>query len=171
MKNHLEITGIAEQSNENLSHVVIVASQKIGIELQESDIEDVLRVGSKASKTKTAKENLTPRPIVLKLLRKNKRDEILNAAKSRRNVTSENVVAGQPSKIYFNERLTKDNRRLFREARTRANEYRFRYCWVRNGSIYVRKDDGNPAIRITSNLELDEKVGAAKTAEETTISA
>lgn len=162
LRNHLEISGIMEEDNENLNHVVIVASQKIGIKLTELDIEDVLRVGLKSSKSRTATDNKTPRPIVMKLVRKCKRDDILNAAKSRRNVTSENIVAGQPSKIYFNERLTKENRNLFREARARTSECGFQYCWVRNGNIYVRKGDGKPAIRITSILELNEKVGPAK---------
>ncbi|KAL0880690.1 hypothetical protein ABMA27_001906 [Loxostege sticticalis] len=169
LRNHLEISGITEESNENLSHVVLVASRKIGIELAESDIEDVQRVGSRSGKSKTDTQNKIPRPIVVKLLRKCKRDDILRAAKSRRSVTSEDIVAGQPSKIFFNERLTKENRNLFRDARLRTKEYGFRYCWVRSGNIYVRKGDGKPAIRITSNDDLDEKVGAAKAAEESSI--
>ncbi|KAL0810569.1 hypothetical protein ABMA28_010689 [Loxostege sticticalis] len=168
MKNHVEITGIPEQNKENLSHIVMVASQKIGVSLAESDIEDVIRVGKNTPLTLNSEpQNKRPRPIVLKLIRKCKRDEILNCAKSRRNVTSEDVVSGNPTQVFFNERLTKENRRLFRGARLRAHEYGFRYCWVRSGYIYVRKEDGKPAIRITSHLVLDEKVGPAKSVQET----
>lgn len=167
LRNDVEISGITEQANENLYHIVMTASQKIGVELSENDIEDVARVGPKIHRALNPElNNRVQRPIVVKLLRKRKHDELINAAKSRRNLTSENVVYGQPTKIYFNERLTKENRRLFRESRLSAKQHAFRYCWIRNGGIYVRKDTGTPAIRISSTHDLDQKVGPAKSSEE-----
>ncbi|XP_026331311.1 uncharacterized protein LOC113238690 [Hyposmocoma kahamanoa] len=167
LRNDVEISGITEQPNENLYHIVITASQKIGVELSENDIADVIRVGPKIQRSVNSEQNIAvQRLIVLKLMRKRKHDELINAAKSRINLTSENVVYGQPTKIYFNERLTKENRRLFRESRLRAKEYAFRFTWIRNGGIYVRRDAGTPAIRISSLHDLDQKVGIPKPSEE-----
>ncbi|KAL4721386.1 hypothetical protein ACJJTC_014810 [Scirpophaga incertulas] len=163
LKNDLEILGIAEQANENLHQIVITASRKVGVQLAETDIEDVMRVGSKISKQpKSSASTRVSRPIVLKLLRRRKAEELLRAAKSRRNLTSENLVDGHPAPIFFNERLTRENRQLFREARKRTKEYGFQYCWIKNGGILVRKADGKPAKRIYTNEELDEKVGPPK---------
>lgn len=172
LRNDVEISGITELANENLYHIVVTASQKIGVELTESDIEDVARVGPKIQRALNPESpnpnNRAQRPIVVKLMRKLKRDELMNAAKSRRNLTSENIVYGQPTRIYFNERLTKDNRRLFRESRLRTKEHAFRYCWTRNGGIYVRRNAGTPAIRISSTHDLEQKVGPAKSTEDYT---
>ncbi|KAL4720055.1 hypothetical protein ACJJTC_009836 [Scirpophaga incertulas] len=163
LKNDLEILGIAEQANENLHQIVITASRKVGVQLAETDIEDMMRVGSKISKQpKSSAYTRVSRPIVLKLLRRRKAEELLRAAKSRRNLTSENLVDGHPAPIFFNERLTRENRQLFREARKRTKEYGFQYCWIKNGGILVRKADGKPAKRIYTNEELDEKVGPPK---------
>lgn len=163
LSHDLEITGLTELAHENLAHIAMVISKKIGIELSEVEIDDVKRVGPKTQKLSINKK--FPRPIVLKLLRKRKRDELINAAKSRRNLTSENIVEGEPTKIYLNERLTKENRHLFRLSRSRSNEYSFRYCWIKNGGIYVRKADGSPAIRISTTSDLDEKIGPANFSE------
>lgn len=166
LRKALEISGVAETNGENLSHILITASKKIGVELSESDIDEVARVGPKSPKTaKNHSQNQTPRPIVAKLTRKLKRDELIKSAKSRR-LTSEHLVDGQITPVFFNERLTKENRQLFRDARVRTKEYEFRYCWVRNGGVYVRKADSKPATRIFDVLDLDQKVGPAKHPEE-----
>lgn len=159
LRNDLEIIGIAEQKSENLQQIVLDASQKLGIPLLESDINDVFRVGPKGSKVRKSSAEELPRPIVAQLLRRRKAEELLKAAKNRRSLTSVDIVDGQPTPLYINERLTKDNRQLFRQARSRTKEYKFRYCWVRGGSIFVRKADGKPAILIFSPIDLDEKIG------------
>ena len=121
MKNDLEIVGIPEHENENLTHIVLTTSQKIGVELCETDIAEITRAGPK----RNSRQTLSPRPIVLRLLRKQKRDDMVRAAKARRNITTENAVGGEPKAIFINERLTKENRRLFREARICAKENKF----------------------------------------------
>lgn len=162
LRNDLEIVGVAEQNSESLQQIVLVTSQKLGIPLSESDIDDVFRVGPKGSKLrKSSSTTVLPRPIVVRLLRRRKADELLKAAKNKRSLTSVDIVDGQPTPLYINERLTKENRQLFRQARIRTKEYKFRYCWVRSGNIFVRKAEGKPAIRIFSPIDLDEKIGPA----------
>ncbi|KAJ0172947.1 hypothetical protein K1T71_001524 [Dendrolimus kikuchii] len=158
LKNDLEIAGIPETNNENLIHIVQVTATKLGVELTSTEIDEVMRVGPKRLRPNENTSEL-PRTIIIKLLRKTKRDEIIQAAKSRRNLTTEDIVSGVPKKIYINERLTKHNRILFRDARQRAQRYNFRYCWIRNGNVYVREAEKKPAISILSQHDLDEKVG------------
>ncbi|XP_059049920.1 uncharacterized protein LOC131844942 [Achroia grisella] len=127
VKNEVEIVGTEETENKNIHHLVLTTAQKIGLKLEDIDIDDVIRVGTKKAKNATDVSKFS-RPIVVKLLRKSKRDELIRAGKSRKNLTSENITNGNPTKIYFNERLTKHNRQLFREARLRTRENGFRYC-------------------------------------------
>lgn len=164
MKSELEIIGVPEENNENLVHISMVTAQKIGVQLIETDIDEVYRAGQRRT-------NLVgkPRSIVLRLTRRIKRTELLKAAKERRPLSSADIIQGTSSKMYINERLTKNNRLLFREARSRAQLYKFQYCWVRNGTIYVRKAEKQPSIPIRTPLDLDEKVGISQTVDTTSL--
>ncbi|KAJ2938071.1 hypothetical protein O0L34_g19394 [Tuta absoluta] len=160
LRNHMEIIGIPEHEKECLPHLVKTSCSKIGIDLKDEDIDNVFRAGAKQPKGSTVPPQKTfSRPVVIRLVRRQKRDEILAAAKSRRNVTTEGIIDGQPKSLYFNERLSKYNRMLFRAARDRASSHKFAYCWTRNGLIFVRRSDGKPVSRITSTQDLDDKIG------------
>ncbi|KAI5635438.1 hypothetical protein NE865_11811 [Phthorimaea operculella] len=172
LRNELEIAGIIECANENLHHVVMVTARKIGIALEESDIDWVMRVGPKPKITLTTEQNPSvqentdrdgprTRPVVVRFTRKARRDDFLRCSKTRKDLTNQDIEVGNSTmKIYINERLTKDNRQLFRAARHRAHEAGYKHCWTNNGSIYVRKADGKfyPALQIRSVSDLDEKI-------------
>lgn len=165
LKNEIEIIGVPEQGSENLTHVVLTASKKLGVDLQECDIDEVRRAGPKRPNPSAPAASKT-RPVVVKFLRKARRDEVLAAAKVRRNLTSEHIVYGTTASIYFNERLTPSNRQLFREARMRAKLHNFSFCWIRNGNVYVRKaantnSNKYPAIPIRSLDDINVHIGPA----------
>lgn len=153
MANEIEIMGMPEHGGENLVHIMLTTAQKIGVELNENDIDHVVRVGPRRVQAPKY-----PRPVVVRFVRRLKRDQIVKSAKTRRGLTSEDIAEGMPGRVFINERLTKSNRTLFRNARLRAAERGFRFCWVRNGSIYVRRAEGQPAIRVSSTHDLDEKL-------------
>ncbi|XP_037973155.2 uncharacterized protein LOC125488472 [Plutella xylostella] len=162
LRNEIEICGITEFDNENLTHTVLVSAQKIGVELTVSDIDHVTRVGPK-SKPDAAAAAAEPRPVVARLLRNNKRNEILHASKVRRNLSTGDIgLGGTARKIYFNERLTKVNRQLFREARNRSKQSGFKFCWVKNGSIYIRREDQKFPKLIRNTYDLDQVLGSTR---------
>ncbi|KAJ2937098.1 hypothetical protein O0L34_g16892 [Tuta absoluta] len=47
VRDELELVGVPEQNNENLTHIILLSSKKLGIELQAADIDEVRRVGTK----------------------------------------------------------------------------------------------------------------------------
>ena len=154
-------SGVSELDQENTERIVRVIAYRFGVALSEAEIDGVLRVSPRLPRSQEApRRDWRPRPIVVKLARRAKRDELIKAAKSRRTVTTENIVAGVPTRISMYERLSKFNRGLFREARRRIGQHNFSYCWVLNGSIYVRKAEKLPPLLIRSMQELIDKVGA-----------
>ncbi|XP_048482817.1 uncharacterized protein LOC125489790 [Plutella xylostella] len=156
LKNEIEIAGVPETENENIEHIAMVISKRIGVDLKNEDLDDVFRAGPRrVTSQNPAHPEKLPRTIVVKLVRQTKRRELIKAAKSRRNLTSEGVVNAPPHKLFINERLTKGNRILFREARLRARQNGFRYCWVKDGSILIRKVDKSTAITIRNLEDLD----------------
>lgn len=164
MKNEIEIMGINEEHSENLVHIVMSTATKVGIDLAANDIDWVARAGQrKISAVNTNFDSKFPRPIIVRFLRKQKRDDILQAAKSRRNLSSEGIgAAGSARYIFLNEHLTKTNRLLFREARTKSKESGFKFCWVKNGAIQLRKAEGKPAMVIRSTSDLERLFGTTQ---------
>lgn len=167
LRNELEVIGIPEPENENLLHTVLLLSKKIGVDVTELDIDGTYRAGPKRTpkenagdspESYTGKKNL-PRPLVVRLIRRAKRDEIMKAAKSRKPLTTEGFLYGPTRDFFVNERLTKENRLLFRQTKLRASEHNFRFVWVRDGSILVRKAEKAPAILIRSPGDLDKHLG------------
>lgn len=153
--NEIEIVGVNECPNENKIHILLTTAQKMGVPLSEMDVNHVTRVGPKRS----LGEDSMPRPLVVKFVRRAKRNEFLKAAMSRRNLTSSSInVEGPSRKLYFNERLTKSNRRLFREARVQSNNAGYKFCWTRNGTILTRKKQGSPEIVIRSMADLHTRI-------------
>lgn len=164
MKNEFEIMGIQESPSESLAHIAMATATKLGIDLAANDIDWVVRAGQrKLSAVYSNFDTKFPRPIIVRLLRKQKRDEVLQAAKSRRNLTSDNIVAGGPVRnVFINEHLTKVNRLLFRESRTKCKESGFKFCWVKGGTIYIRKAEGMPAMAISTTSDLERLFGPAQ---------
>ncbi|CAG5058588.1 unnamed protein product [Parnassius apollo] len=74
MRNELEIIGMPEENNENLTHIVLATCQKLGVQLSENELDEVVRVGPKRSSgSKSSMPNYKhPRPIIVKLLRRKK---------------------------------------------------------------------------------------------------
>lgn len=161
VRNEIEILGINEHPNENLAHVARVVAAKIGVKLDEADIDDILRVGPRRGAGGTAANGTEsgasfPRPVVLRFVRRMKRKEFLKSAKSRRNITSTDIeVAGQTRKLFINERLTKKNRYLFRQARQQKSTQGYMHCWTNDGHILIRKKEGSPVIQIQRAADLD----------------
>ncbi|KAJ2942453.1 hypothetical protein O0L34_g16058 [Tuta absoluta] len=155
LRNEIEIAGIPEKQNESLYHLVSLTATKAGMELQEEDIDWIIRAGPK--RTPSEGQNNFSRPIVVRFVRRLKRDELLKAGKARKNITTKGFSeAMDEKKIYINERLTRDTRLLFRDARSRNAAAGYKFCWVQNGNVYLRRREGSPAIRIQSKAELME---------------
>lgn len=152
LRNELEIAGSPEETHENLHHTVLVAARKLGVDLSDGDIDHITRVGSHPAE----KEHVYHRHVVVKFLRRNKRNELLKASKTRRSLTTEALeLPGPSTRVFFNERLTRNSRMLFRETRKKCKQLNYRHCWTYNGTIYVRKREGGPALPIKSQMDFD----------------
>lgn len=160
LRNEVELIGLPETPNENLCHILLTASCKLGGDLQERDIDWAERSGPLPTQNRNL-DRQRSRPVVVRFVRRAQRDAFLRAAKLRHNLsTSDLELPGPAGRIYFNERLTKAGRALFRETRTRARVHGFRHCWTKNGTIHIRKEEGRSAIPIRSQSDMDRHLPA-----------
>ncbi|KAL4720231.1 hypothetical protein ACJJTC_005808 [Scirpophaga incertulas] len=101
-------------------------------------------------------------PIVVRLVRRALRDDLLRAARVRRTVTTDGVgLPGAPGRFYVNERLTRANRALFRQAREAGRRHGWRFIWTRDGRIFARQHPGPDASRhrLRTQSDLDRIFG------------
>ncbi|XP_053619835.1 uncharacterized protein LOC128682517 [Plodia interpunctella] len=156
LNNDIEIAGIPEYPNELGIHMAITLSSKLGISLEERDIVSVERAGpvKPARPLQQDSDSKRPRPLVVKLARRVLRDQLLNAARVRRGLSTAALDFSTTSPIYINERLTRTNRQLFYQARAEASRLQWKYVWTRDGNIFVRKEHGSSRYRIRTETDI-----------------
>lgn len=146
----LDIGCLLEEKGENVYHVVTVLAAKLGVKLEERDIVFADRVGGINTHNSAITPGGTaerPRRLVVQLARRSLRDELLQAARVRRNLSSSDIgmtsSSQSPRRIYINERLTRTNRYLFYKVREVSQK--------KTGDIHGPKEDVSLLARVTVN--------------------
>ncbi|KAL4703104.1 hypothetical protein ACJJTC_018141 [Scirpophaga incertulas] len=139
---NIEISGIPENKSENLVSVFQQLCNTVSISVLDTDVLASTRI------RKLKEDTERPRSVIIKLQNTEKRDEIL-AAVSRYNRKNQNDklntsnlgYGGQKLPIYVSEHLSPYNKALHASTRKVAREKAYKFVWIRNGRIFVRKDD------------------------------
>lgn len=147
--NNLEVQCVPENKNENVYNIITQLARVVNCEIGEKDVLHCTRI-AKNNKTSTR-----PRSIVVQLASPRVRDQLL-AATVKYNQANPNEklncchlgYAGPKSPVYITEHLSPANRALHAATRVRAKERNYKYVWVRNGRIFVRKSDGADFFQI-----------------------
>lgn len=87
---------------------------------------------------------------------KSYRDSFLRAYKGNKDgiKTSDIGFDGIESTIYVNESLSQDTRRIFNATRKFSKENGYRYCWIQDGRVLLRRDETSGIVRITTEKDL-----------------
>ncbi|XP_026743824.1 uncharacterized protein LOC113505365 [Trichoplusia ni] len=150
----IEIAGIPETPGVGVTHLVLTAANKLGVQLEEKDIVHAERVGAPRALVEGGPAP-RPRNIAVRVARRVTRNALLKAARVRRGATTADMgIAGQPCKFYVNERLTKLNRHLFQKSREIAGRLKWRFVWTREGRVFVRKENGSTRHRLRTEADL-----------------
>ena len=152
----LEVVNLPEQSSENLVHTIKVMATKLGIKIEDRDIVSVDRVGGRQlNATSAVGPQARPRAVVVRLARRDLRDELLHGARVRRGATSADLgMSGPPQRFYVNERLTKMNRLLFRRARDAGQRIGWQFVWTKHGRILARHKHDDRACLIRTEADI-----------------
>ncbi|KAL0883697.1 hypothetical protein ABMA27_015817 [Loxostege sticticalis] len=148
-ESNIEINGIPEHRSENLPNCLAQLATVVNAPISDSDILHVTRVA------KLDKESKRPRTIIAKLRSPRVRDSLLAAVYNfnkkntdKKLCTHHLGLAGAKNPVYVAEHLSPGNKALHAEARKRAKDLNYKFVWVRNGRIYVRKDETSQALQI-----------------------
>lgn len=163
LQTDLDIGHIPEEKGENISHTVTVLAAKLGVTLEARDIVFAERVGAinvNATAADDGGARMRARRVVVRLARRELRDELMRAARVRRNLSTTDIgLAGPSRRVYVNERLTKTNRLLFYRARVECAKRQWRYSWTKRGRVFVRQGEGQQIHPIRSDIDLQRIFG------------
>ena len=100
-----------------------------------------------STKRKTGGDSTGPAPIIVRFTSLKVRDTVYRARLA---------LKGRERNIYINEHLTKEDAKLFHEARQLVKQKRLHSSWTKNGVVYVKKsgDNSSRPLRVNSTLEL-----------------
>lgn len=140
---NIELQCVPEDRAENLVNLSMQLSSIVKGGLQVNDILSVHRVA------KLDKNSQRPRSIIIKLSSPRCRDSFLAAAKhfnksnSNDRLNSSHLGVGGDAKkpIYVCEHLPLATKQLHAATRIFARENSFKFVWIRNGRVYLRKDE------------------------------
>ncbi|KAJ0182265.1 hypothetical protein K1T71_001634 [Dendrolimus kikuchii] len=159
--NDLEIRNIPEEKGENPIHLIVSVAGKLGVKLESRDIVSAERIGSRFLNATNPEGSTEPRSraLVVRMTRRDVRDELLHSARVRRNADTGDIIAGKVQRFYINERLTRTNRQLFRLARDAGRQYGWQFVWTKRGRILARRKQGDPVVRIRVENDVINNIG------------
>ncbi|XP_045500728.1 uncharacterized protein LOC123698178 [Colias croceus] len=154
-QNNIELQCVPERKNENLIDIVAHLGNILGCDLSSDNVLHCTRT----AKTKT--ENPRPRSIVVQLSSVRLRDQVIAAVskfnkenpQSKLNTAHVGLTGNSP--IFVNEHLSPANKSLHAATRIKAKEKGYKFTWIRNGKIFIRKNEGSQYIQVKNKISLD----------------
>lgn len=143
-QNNIEIKGMPFDPKEKLEDTVQTLGTKLNIELHSSEIDVVHRVPSKDRE----KPN-----IIVRFVSRSSRSKVLEAARKKRLTAIDFGFTGN-TPIYVNEHLCVEKKVLLGKATHLRKERGWKFSWVKEGKILVRKTENSPVIHITQDNDL-----------------
>ncbi|KAG6439132.1 hypothetical protein O3G_MSEX000512 [Manduca sexta] len=150
--NNIELQCVPEHRSENLVNTVLQLSRVIHCDVKDSEILHCTRVAKRDTKSNR------PRSILIKFNSPRTRDSFLAASikfnktnpKDKLSSSHLGIGADNPVPIYVVEHLSMENKAIHAAARIRSKELGYKFTWVRNGRIFMKKDELSEAILINN---------------------
>ena len=143
---NIELHGIpVVDTNENVESIALSVLKKIDPKVERGQIGTIRRM--KPVKAETNQEKKDGKrifnPILIAFKSRDMKDKIMKEKRKLANASFSNLNA---SMVFVNENLTTSSRILLGHARRFRKENNWKYAWVKNGIIRIRKSDDSPVI-------------------------
>lgn len=146
---NIEVMGLPETKGESPINIIVNIAKHAGVNVKPEEIEFANRVQPMQQKSGR------PKSLVAKLKSRDLKDSILSGLRKCRGINTSHIgLNGPPRNFFVNEHLTPMNKELFRKTKIRASEKAYKFVWIRNCNIFLRKNEEAPAININSEKDL-----------------
>ncbi|KAJ8732157.1 hypothetical protein PYW08_014887 [Mythimna loreyi] len=146
------------ETSEGLVKTVCNLGKTVGMQITDSELRDIYRLPGKLSSTPAAS-----RPIIVEFASVLKKETLLSAVRSYNKDKSKDnklntEILGFPGKrqpVYVAEQLPSNTKKIFYLSRQFAKDNGFKFCWISNGNIFLRKIEGEKQILVHSEKCLE----------------
>ncbi|XP_050684050.1 uncharacterized protein LOC126978964 [Leptidea sinapis] len=154
---NIELQCVPERKNENLIDIITELGKVIGCNLSSNDVLHCTRTA------KTKADTPRPRSVVVQLSSIRMRDQVIAAVskfnkdnpQNKLNSAHVGLLSNNITPIFVNEHLSPTNKSLHAAARIKAKEKGYKFTWILNGKIFIRKNEGSQYILIKNKNTLD----------------
>lgn len=126
------------------------------IGVDDISIQDI-DIAHRVPRKESSRHNAYPEPIICKFTRRLSKEAVMAAKKATRNLTPDDLrLPPQTSVKYIRmyDHLTPKLQSLFHEAKRFKSEYNFKFCWTKNMSIFLRKDESARVFKLKNPEDL-----------------
>lgn len=147
LESTLNLYPVLKTAGEDLKDMIKKVAVKAGLTLVDSDILSIYR--------KPEKKNGKPGDVIVKCVNKSVRDKIIEGTKLKRLMHKDIGITCDIGRVYANEELTVEGKNIYFKALKLKYDKKWKFIWVKNGRIFVRKEEGSPSIRLDTMNDLD----------------
>lgn len=141
-KANMEIHGLKMSLNENLSEWIEKLAETL--EVPNFSMDDIVAIHRLP-----AKQGAIP-TVLVRFASVALKETWFSLRRKLRQLHDSDVIP----RLFFNENLTRANRRLFWLARVAAKANGYKFAWVKGGRIFVKKFEDAPLIRVNSEADI-----------------
>lgn len=148
--NNVEIKGVSTKKGENLFSIVDAIGRRVSYNCQKDFINYISRMPIYHSNEKL---------IVVSFLNRYVKEDFIAAARANKELSTADIgLYGLSQRIYVNDHLSVEHKRLLTKAKTIAKEKNYEYIWVKHGKIHVLKNNSTKLIIIRKETDLNKVV-------------
>lgn len=147
----IEIHGIPYEHDEDIKNIIIKIGKNFEVPIKKEDIAEAYRM-RKAKHSNEAQKNS---PLVVTFVRREDKQKFLCMRKNRSLFSDEINIKGVRSQIFINEYLSKTTKNLFWKAKKVKLEQQYKFLWINNGNILLRKTENSKVIQVSSEEDIE----------------
>lgn len=145
--NNVEIKGVPLKKDENLFSIVDAISSKIKYSCPKTQINYISRVPIYNSKEKL---------IIVSFLNRYIKEEFIAAARADKELSTSDIgFHGSPQRVYVNDHLSVESKKLLSKVKIIAKDKNYAYIWVKHVKIHVRKTTETKPFIIRRDADLN----------------
>lgn len=149
--NCLEIHGVPEERSESVMDVVKKVGRVLNYEVKDEMVDAVQRLA------KNPRNPTAHRGIIVKFCRRHEMEQFRAKTRVKNGFSAAELGYKSESKVFVNLSLSKHTRILWTETRAFRKQRNYKYAWISSaGKIFLRKEEGSPAILIVDSADLQQ---------------
>ena len=127
----------------------------MGVPILKSDISISPRIPSR--KQFTDERNPIPPAIIVKFVKRETRENLYQAGRNLKSLSTVDLGYSVANKIYVNESLTEKNKELFKLCLKCKSNLSYKFLWNNAGRIFLRKNLSSPVIPVSCTDDIPKR--------------